>query len=256
MANRPTARYAELTVNLTAAHLPPGAEMRLLIVFASLTFATPAFAFDPTDKYVKREIEGFSLLIHPEVEKHPDEAKAAFAELESQLKKINAAVPEKPLAVLKQVKFWVEWAAKKNGAAEFHVSAGWLKANGYNPEKARGIEINNLKNFVAWSRKTQPWMILHELAHAYHFIVLDAKYEPLHAAYKQAMERKLYDSVEFVDGRKRRAYATTNAAEYFAELSEAYFGKNDFFPFTRNELKAHDPVGFEMVKKAWGDPGK
>ena len=99
-------------------------------------------------------------------------------------------------------------------------------------------------------------MVLHELAHAYHFTVLSEKYAPLHAAYKQAMERKLYDSVEFVHGGKQKAYATTNAAEYFAELSEAYFGKNDFFPFTAEELAKHDPVGFETLKKAWGEPAK
>jgi hypothetical protein len=230
--------------------------VRLLSTIALVAFATSASAFDPTDQYAKRQIQGFTVLVHPEVAKHPDEAKAAFAELESQLKTINATVPAKPLAALKKVKFWIEWETKKNGAAEFHVSPGWLKANGYNPDKARGIEINNFKNFVAWSKKTQPWMILHELSHSYHFIVLGDQYEPLHAAYKQAMERKLYDSVAFVTGGKRKAYATTNAAEYFAELSEAYFGKNDFFPFTHAELEKHDPVGFEMLKKAWGDPGK
>jgi len=224
----------------------------VLVVLCSQT----AFAFDSTDKYNKREVQGFTILVNPEVDKHPDEAKAAFAELESQLKKINDAVPEKPLAEMKKIKFWVEWEVKKNGAAEFHVSAGWLKGNGYNPEKAHGVEINNLKNFVAWSRKTQPWMILHELAHSYHFTVLGDKYTPLQDAYKQAMERKLYDSVEFVHGGKRKAYAATNPAEYFAELSEAYFGKNDFFPYSRDELEKHDPVGFEMMKKAWGTPRK
>ena len=61
-------------------------------------------------------------------------------------------------------------------------------------------------------------MVLHELAHAYHFRVLGADHAGVKAAYKQAMERKLYDSVEFVHGGKRKAYATTNAAEYFAEL--------------------------------------
>jgi hypothetical protein len=216
-----------------------------------LPLAPSASAFDPAEKYAKRELQGFTILVHPDVEKHADEAKAAFAELESQLKKINEVVGEKPLAALKKVKFWVEWEAKKNGAAEFHVSAGWLKDNGYNPDKVHGVEINNLKNFVDWSKKTQPWMVLHELAHSYHFMVLGENYAPLAAAYKQAMERKLYDSVEFVTGGKRKAYATTNAAEYFAELSEAYFGKNDFFPFTREELEKHDPVGYEMVKKAW-----
>jgi hypothetical protein len=229
--------------------------------FASLALTillphTPASAFDPSEKYAKREIQGFTVLIHPEVEKHPDEAKAAFTELEAQLKNINEVVPEKPLSALKKIKIWVEWEAKKGGAAEFHPSAKWLKDNGYNPDKVQCVEINNIKNFVAWSQKTQPWMILHELAHAYHFTVLGEKYAPLVAAYKQAMERKLYDSVEFVHGGKRKAYAATNEAEYFAELSEAYFGKNDFFPFTREELQKHDPVGYDMVKKAWTEGAK
>jgi hypothetical protein len=231
--------------------------MRYLIALALLFgFSRPGVAFDPTDKYAKREIRGFAVLLNPEVEKHPDDAKAAMTELEAQLKNVCEVVPEKPLAALKKVKIWVEWEAKKNGAAEFHPSAGWLKDNGYNPDKVRCVEINNARNFVAWSKKTQPWMVLHELAHAYHFTVLGDKYAPLHAAYKQALERKLYDEVEFVHGGKKKAYATTTAAEYFAELSEAYFGKNDFFPFTRAELEKHDPAGFEMLKKAWGDAAK
>lgn len=209
------------------------------------------YAFEPTDKYARREIQGYTVLVNPEVDKHPEEAKAAFAELESQLKKINEVVPEKPLAKLKKFKIWVEWQVKKNGAAETHHSVEWLKDHGYNPDKVAGVEINNLKNFVAWSQKTQPWMMLHELAHAYHFHVLGEEFAPIQDAYKQAMERKLYDSVDYVLGGKQKAYAATDAAEYFAELSEAYFGKNDFFPFTRDELEKHDPVGFEMMKKAW-----
>jgi hypothetical protein len=228
--------------------------MRPLIALLFLT--SPASAFEPTANYKPREIQGFTVLVHPEVEKHPAEAKEAFAELDSQLKTLAEVVPEKPLAALKKIKFWVEYSAKKNGAAEFHPSAGWLKDNGYNPEKARGVEINNLKNFSAWSKKTQPWMVMHELAHAYHFTVLGDKHAQLDAAYKQAMERKLYDEVAFVTGGKKKGYATTNRAEYFAELTEAYFGKNDFFPFTRSELEKHDPVGLKLMKDTWGDPLK
>jgi hypothetical protein len=220
----------------------------LTLLFA---FAPSAGAFEPTKNYAKREIQGFTVLVHPEVEKHPDDAKAAFAELEAQLKKVTEVVPEKALAAIKKTRIWVEWEVKKNGAMEAHHSAAWLKDNGYNPEKAGGVEINNLRNFVAWSKKTQPWMVLHELAHQYHFKVLGERHTGLHAAYKQAMERKLYDSVEFVHGGKRKAYATTNVAEYFAELSEAYFGKNDFYPFTRAELEKHDPFGFALLKKVW-----
>ncbi len=44
----------------------------------------------------------------------------------------------------------------ESARATLRNSADWLKDNGYNPEKVRGVEINNLKNFVGWSKKTQP----------------------------------------------------------------------------------------------------
>lgn len=231
---------------------------RVFVLVGALLFllAPRAGAFEPTANYKARQIHGFTILVHPEVAKHPDEAKGAFEELDAQLKKVCAVVPEKPLAQLKKVKFWVEWETRKAGAMEVHWSRGWLKDNGYNPDKTGCVEINNLTNFVKWSREVQPWMVLHELAHAYHQHVLGEKYAPLEAAYKQALERKLYDRVEYGGREKKKAYATTNPAEYFAELSEAYFGKNDFAPYTRAELEKHDPVGFELMKKAWGAPVK
>ena len=220
--------------------------LALLVLFP----APPAFT--PTADYEVRDVRGFTVLVHPAVLKHPDEAKAALAELDAQLELVTKAVPTKPLAALKKVRLWVEWEAKKGGAAEFHVAAGWLRDNGYNPDKLHAVEINNARNFVAWSRQDQPWMVLHELAHAYHFTVLGARHRPLVAAYQQAKEKKLYESVERVGGKKVRAYALTDPAEYFAELSEAYFGRNDFFPFTRAELEKHDPAGYELMKAAWG----
>jgi hypothetical protein len=53
---------------------------------------------------------------------------------------------------------------------------------------------------------------------------------------------------------KRRAYALTNAKEYFAELSESYFGTNDFFPFHRGELQVHDPEMAAILAKVWRMP--
>ena len=46
----------------------------------------------------------------------------------------------------------------------------------------------------------------------------------------------------------------TNPQEYFAETTEAFFGKNDFYPFTREELKKHDPKMFALLKKVWEKP--
>jgi hypothetical protein len=48
------------------------------------------------------------------------------------------------------------------------------------------------------------------------------------------------------------ADALTNEYEYFAELSEAYFWRNDFFPFNRNQLYEYDPMGAEMIRTGWG----
>jgi hypothetical protein len=163
-------------------------------------------------------------------------------------------MPATRLAALRRVWIWVEWEKKKDGAAEFHPSAQWLKSHGYNPEKAGHIELSNTRNFVAWSRSAQPWMVLHELAHAYHHLVLGEDCKSIEAAYKQAVDKKLYESVAYCGGGKQKAYALTNAKEYFAELSEAYFGRNDFFPFVRGDLKKHDPQGFQRMEQIWGKP--
>src|SRR5262245_54046302 len=63
------------------------------------------------------------------------------------------------------------------------------------------------------------------------------------SAYKQAMERKLYDL---------ESYASTDEAEFFAETSCAYFNQLDYFPRTRAELQKHDPVTYKMMEGVWG----
>lgn len=222
----------------------------LFISNVSLQAQQPAYP--PTSSYVKQTIQGFTVLINPEVLRHPPDAERMKAELESQLKVILHDLPAKAMERLKKVRLWVEWEKKPNGGAEFHVSRNWLQANGYNPEKAGDIEISNTRNFVNWSKSAQPCMVMHELAHAYHHLVLGEKHAGIDAAYKQAVDRKLYESVGYVLGGNKRAYALSNAKEYYAELTEAYFGKNDFYPFTRSELAKHDPVGFQLMESTWG----
>lgn len=224
------------------------------ILFLLLVVSSPVLQNGAEKKlpYEERTVEGFTVLVNKEVLAHDKEAKEALKELRSQLRKITKVLPAQPLKKLRKVRIWVEWEKKKRGAAEYHPSAGWLKKNGYPPEKVHCVEINNVRHFVQWSRRTQPWMVLHELAHAYHFQVLGGDHAGIKAAYKQAAERKLYESVPFVHGGKRKAYALTNAKEYFAEISEAYFGKNDFYPYTRDELREHDPVGFRVLEQVWG----
>jgi hypothetical protein len=226
-----------------------------LIIFGVMSYGqVQAKQYTETSDYMKKSLHGFTILINPEVLKHKKASNEMEKELDSQLAKIVDAVPSRRLSALRKVRIWVEWQAKRGGAAEYHPSAGWLKDNGYNPDKAGSLELSNTRNFISWSRSTQPWIVLHELSHAYHHQVLGDDYKRIETAYKKAINQKLYKSVSYINGGKQRAYAMTNAKEYFAELSESYFGKNDFYPFTYAELEEHDPVGYDLMYHVWGKP--
>jgi tRNA U38,U39,U40 pseudouridine synthase TruA len=107
---------------------------------------------------------------------------------------------------------------------------------------------------VKWTTEDQPMMVLHELAHAYHHQVLTRGNSDVLKAFENAVKSKKYEMVPYVRGQKLRAYALTNDTEYFAELTEAYFGRNDFYPFTREELKTFDPEGYALMERIWGKP--
>jgi len=47
-------------------------------------------------------------------------------------------------------------------------------------------------------------------------------------------------------------YGLTNPMEYFAEGTEAYFYRNDFYPFVRAELKEFDPKLHDLLVEIWG----
>lgn len=91
---------------------------------------------------------------------------------------------------------------------------------------------------------------MHELAHAYFDGALNRQAPDLEAAYATAMQQGLYADVLRNSGRRQEADATRNVSEYFAELTEAYFGENDFQPFTRTELQDFDPMGYAGLCRA------
>ena len=49
-----------------------------------------------------------------------------------------------------------------------------------------------------------------------------------------------------------RAYALNNEREYFAELTEAFFGRNDYYPFVATDLAEYDPQGYAVLRQVWG----
>ena len=103
-----------------------------------------------------------------------------------------------------------------------------------------------------------PSFALHALAHSYHDRVLPEGFGNLEikAAYERAKASGKYDRVERWHGNGKpntfeRAYVMTNPQEFFAENTEAFFSRNDYFPFTRDELKQHDPETFALLEELW-----
>ncbi len=170
-------------------------------------------------------------------------------------------VPGQALVFLRTIPIWVSnepgypLRENENGVIPFHRSPQWLRNHNLNPHMAPGVHVINPEavffehKFLEWG----PMTFLHELAHAYQNIRLSLKHETILSAYEAAMEAGLY--LEVPDrrdkSRKVKAYAATNQEEYFAELTEAYFGHNDWFPHNREELRAYDPQGFRMIEEVW-----
>ena len=72
--------------------------------------------------------------------------------------------------------------------------------------------------------------------------------------YKKFKESGHGDSALLVTGERVRHYGLTNHMEFFAEMSESYFGTNDFFPFNQAELKEAEPEIYELLRNIWESP--
>lgn len=228
--------------------------MKKLLIF--LQIIIPSLIFAQINGYESQNIQGFDVYIEVDaLNNHPQETNEAIILLTSKLiEVIDFELKEEIIEELKLVKIFVDWNTT-NGAAVYHPNLQWLIDNGYIEEKWKSIEISNITNFINWTELNQPLMVMHELAHAYHDRVLSFSYAPIIQSYNNAMQNNLYDSVLYHAGNGvyyyQEAYATTNNKEYFAELTEAYLGENDFFPFIREELELHDPIGYDLVVSIW-----
>lgn len=166
-------------------------------------------------------------------------------------------IDQDKMDALKAVPIFMDWNTT-TGGAQYHPSEQWLIANGYIPEKAMCIEISNITNFINWTNENQPYMVMHELAHAYHHRELDYNSSTITNAFNNANSNNLYTNVSYHAGgenyiNRPTAYALNDEQEYFAEITEAYFGLNDYFPFDRNDLGNYDDLGFSAVISVWGD---
>jgi hypothetical protein len=225
----------------------------IIILCLALAFGARAQtnAFDPESAYAPRDIDGWRVLVNVKLLAETNLCGQVMKILSAQLFQITRVVPAPALAKIRQVPIWVELNDPLFPGSVYHESPDWLREHGVNPAKAGAVEIANAKNFRAWTIE-QPCMMLHELAHGYQHLFLGEDDPGIRRCYEHAQAAGLYASVLRINGRHERHYAMTNAEEYFAESTEAFFGTNDFYPFVRAELKEHDPDMYALECEVWG----
>jgi hypothetical protein len=240
----------------------------ILFFLAALATGSLAYGADPPRGipagYELRDIEGFTVYVSKTVLQQPRDrwSREPLSVLEHELNDLRRILVPRIVKVLQDVPIWVEWDDKSPAVAGavavyYHGNAEGMKKLGVDPRKVNCIDVVTLRVLGEMRHPgtaLQQIVILHEMAHAVHHRLLGVDNPELEATFQQACDRKLYDNVNDRFGRRTRAYARTNAAEYFAEISCAYLDSCNYFPFNYTELFGYDPAGFAFVERVWKHP--
>ncbi len=223
----------------------------VVTIFGS-AFADEAASFpDP----IERQIEGWTIavdeqLLAPENATIGDQALKA---LTNHLQRVTYLMPEDRLTQVRQLRIWLDLDHPHLGNMQYHPDEGWLVKHGHDPRLVKHVHIPRARQLVdpkMWAK--HPYVVMHELAHAYHDQVLGFDHAEVKATYEAAKAQGHYEEVLLYSGQKVRHYGLSNHKEYFAEATEAYFGVNDFYPFVRAELQQHDPRMYTLLQTIWG----
>lgn len=205
--------------------------------------------------HTTQKIEGWTIRVDNRLleGEHKPTGERALKLLAARLIAITTVMPEKSLEKLRSVTIQLDLNHGKLTAMQYHPSAGWLKANGYSPELARCVHIPEVSDFLSPSENLRmPSVVLHELAHAFHDQTIGFDDPRVVAAWEKFCKNETYKSVMTTLGHNRDHYGLTNPQEFFAEMTESYFGTNDFYPFVAGELQQAEPEIFVLLKEIWG----
>ncbi|MEI6234261.1 MAG: metallopeptidase [Planctomycetota bacterium] len=205
--------------------------------------------------HTTRDIEGWTVRIDDRLLKGEGAAvgEKAIKLLTARLVAITIVVPEKALAKLRAIGIELDFNYGDLDCMQYHPDADWLKENGYSEKLAKCVHIPEVMDFLSpYENHRMPWVILHELSHGYHDQVLGFDEPKVKAAWKAFCETGKYKSVLTSPGHMNEHYALTDEKEFFAEMTECYFGSNDFYPFVTGELKQAEPKVFELLESIWG----
>ena len=184
---------------------------------------------------------------------HSEKGAKALKLLDAKLVAITAVVPAKALAELRKVTIQINYDYGKLSPMQYHPEAQWLKENGYSEKLARCVHIPQAFEILSPAENQRmSYVVLHELAHAYHDQVLGFEDPRILALWKKFCASGKYKSVLTSTGEMREHYGLTDQKEFFAEMTEVYFGYNDFYPFVAGELKQVESEIFALMTEIWG----
>ena len=225
----------------------------ILCILSAGTSATEPRALPAL--HTTRDIEGWSVRVDDRL-LHGDGAAVggrALKLLTARLVAITIVVPEKSLAKLRAIPIELDLDYGDLKAMQYHPSAGWLKEHGYSEQLAKCVHIPSVEDFLSpFENHRMPWVVLHELAHGFHDQTIGFEDPRVIAVWKKFCDSGKYKLVLTSPGHLREHYALTNQKEFFAEMTECYFGSNDFYPFVTGELKQAEPETFDLLAEIWG----
>lgn len=227
----------------------------LLIWLLAMGISTAAPELPKPTSRAARKLHGWTVKVDERLlsEPHADLGKRALDLLASKLNDITYVVAPDRLEKLRQIIIVLDLSHGQLRSMQYHPSAEWLAQHGYERDLARCVHICDANDFArARQVNEQPWVVLHELAHAYHDQVLGFNEPRIIEAYQKFKQQGQGENVLLFDGSRTRHYGLTDAKEFFAEFTETYFGLNDFYPFNRAELMTAEPAIFELMKEFWG----
>ncbi len=205
--------------------------------------------------HTTRNIEGWNVRVDDRL-LHGDGSavgERALKLLGARLVAITIVVPEASLAKLRAITIELDLNYGDLRAMQYHPDADWLKDNGYSEKLAKCVHIPEVEDFLSPEENLRmPWVVLHELAHGFHDQTIGFEDARVLAAWKKFCESGKYKSVLTSLGKMREHYGLTDQKEFFAEMTESYFGSNDFYPFVTGELKQAEPETFALLAEIWG----
>ncbi len=208
-------------------------------------------------EHVVQDVQGWKIHVDKKLllDEHREVRQLGLQVLDHKLHDIVLMLPADRVQHLREVPIYLD-LDHALGNLQYHPGAGWLKDNGHDVAMTKAVHIPKVQRLINLAKSnTQPAVMLHELAHAYHDRVLGFDEETIRQAFDHVAASGRLESVGFIHGgKKRRHYALTNHKEFFAEMTECYFQTNDFYPFVRGELLESEPEVAKLLKRIWVDP--